>query len=103
VTDLAQGVGLDSIPTCNLEQAMRMIEAADNARKFEGEGDNFRYTENPYFLLPTSSGRFVAQILNASGGGRVSVPPDPEKDFCNASISYNLHARVLEEGGVNAS
>jgi hypothetical protein len=89
---------VDSIPTVDLAQAKLMIEAADEAREDEatGRGDNFRYHSAPWFLLKTTSGLFVGQIRSASGGGRVSFPPDPEKDFDNLSISYNLHARVLE-------
>jgi hypothetical protein len=89
---------VDSIPTVDLAQAKLMIEAADEAREdeAEGEGDFFHYNSNPWFLLKTTSGLFVGQIRNASGGGRVSFPPDPEKDFDNLSISYNLYARVVE-------
>ncbi len=46
------------------------------------------------FLLCVEEGQFLAHIVTAGGGGRVSAVDDG-KDFCDAYIVYHLHARVI--------
>ena len=82
------------------QQAANRIEYENDERQREAEGanvggdmDDFRYLRNAWFVLETNHGKFVAKIETCSGGGRVDLL-NPERNYCDMHISYNLHARI---------
>jgi hypothetical protein len=77
-----------SLPVIPHIEAERRI-ADHNAELWQEK----RWMAESWFILDTDRGQFVAEITSASGGGRVSNPPD-EKDFCNVHIEYALHYRL---------
>lgn len=96
--DVVQGM-----QTVTPDQARLAIESANEERDREaeeanegGDMDDFRYLSQPWFVMETQVGKFVASIKRCGGGGRVSNPPDSE-DFDSSFIEYNLHFRIIEE------
>lgn len=47
----------------------------------------------PQFIMEHSKGTFVAAVIHASGGGRVSAVNDG-KDYCNLRVEYALFYRI---------
>ena len=96
---------ISCLPVYTPAQAQQRINSENNDREDEAEAanaggdmDDFRYLSPRWLILETKRGTFIVTIRSASGGGRASAVDDG-KDYCNAQIVYNLHARVEQEQG----
>lgn len=100
------GVNLSSLPVFTLPEAKREVEEYNRERERSAipvdngcpEETTYTYPEGykrERFLATSREGiSLIVHIENLGGGGRVSNPPDPERDFCNAWIEHIVHARV---------
>lgn len=96
---------ISGLPVYTPKQAQQRVDSENRDREDEaelanagGDMDDFRYLSPRWFILDSNHGQFVVTIKSACGGGRASAVDDG-KDYCNAELSYNLHARVEQEQG----